>query len=935
MLNNRRARVLAIGVGTACVILAYEAAKQTIQRATGILPSHVATITFMTTIAVALSFVLQRREERSRRELSAESKGRQHAEEKSCSEALVRGQMEAQQQRNEERMRLAFDAAKIGFWDWDMVTGEIVWSAFEGRQLGLPEESPTSFAVFMTAVHPDDRKAVQESIEGAAQGNKDYAIEYRVLWPDSSLHWRFARGHARYDQTGRPVRMVGIAVDIDERKGADERLLLQVAALQAAANSIVITDNQGTMLWTNQAFSQLTGYSAEEVLGKNLRLLKSGEQDAAFYAALWSTITAGNVWHGEVINRKKDGSLYTEEMTITPVRSDAGVISHYVAIKQDITQRKLAEKELRNAEQKYRGIFENAVLGIFQTTAEGGFLNVNPALARMAGYDSPKDFLNSVHGTDELYEDSTRREELRELIRAHKVVRDFEVEFKIKDGSKRTASINVSAMADREGENLYLEGTVQDITERKVAEARVHFLAYHDDLTGLPNRALFEDRLAKALANAQRRGERVAVLWLDLDNFKSINDSLGHSVGDLLLKQVGERLQKYMRAQDTVAKVAGDEFVFALINPGHMTHAAAAAERIRRVVAGEFEVQGHVLNVTCSIGISLSPDHGTDSETLIKNADAAMYSAKENGRNNSRFFTRELNAKAEERLALENNLRVALDRGEFFLVYQPQLEIASGRITGVEALLRWRHPELGLVPPDRFIPIAENSGLIVPIGEWVLGMACTQARRWQELGLPLLPMAVNVSAVQLHQERFVQMVRRVLDETGLAPQYLELEITERVLLSNTGKTLAMLQELARMGLQLSIDDFGAGYSSLSYLQDLPVGKLKIDRSFIQAMTVNPRDTAIVAAVIGMGHSLNLKVLAEGVETEEQMSFLRAHNCDEIQGYYFSKPLAADPFAEKVRATSLLRPDLPSVSPGLLSATASRPWDVADALYSSG
>jgi diguanylate cyclase (GGDEF)-like protein/PAS domain S-box-containing protein len=790
--------------------------------------------------------------------------------------------------------------------------------------------------------------------------------------------------------------------------------------------------------------------------------LKSGEQDAAFYAALWNTITAGNVWHGEVINRKKDGSLYTEEMTITPVRSDAGVISHYVAIKQDITQRKLAEKELRNAEQKYRrifentvlgifettpegeflsvnpalalhagydspedfldrvhstaqlyvdpkrrdelrelirtqkvvqdfeaelkakdgskrmasisvgaradreganlylegtvqditqrklaeqalqnaeqkyrGIFENAVLGIFQTTAEGEFLNVNPALARMAGYDSPKDFLNSVHGTDELYEDSTRREELRELIRAHKVVRDFEVEFKIKDGSKRTASINVGAMADREGENLYLEGTVQDITERKAAEARVHFLAYHDALTGLPNRALFEDRLANALANAQRRGERVAVLWLDLDNFKSINDSLGHSLGDLLLKQVGERLQKYMRAQDTVAKVAGDEFVFALINPGHISRAGAAAERIRRVVAGEFEVQGHVLNVTCSIGISLSPDHGTDSETLIKNADAAMYSAKENGRNNSRFFTQELNAKAEERLALENNLRVALDRGEFFLVYQPQLEIASGRITGVEALLRWRHPELGLVPPDKFIPIAENSGLIVPIGEWVLGMACTQARRWQEMGLPLLPMAVNVSAVQLHQERFVQMVRRVLDETGLAPRYLELEITERVLLSNTGKTLAMLQELARMGLQLSIDDFGAGYSSLSYLQDLPVGKLKIDRSFIQAMTVNPRDTAIVAAVISMGHSLNLKVLAEGVETEEQMSFLRAHNCDEIQGYYFSKPLAADAFAEKVRATSLLQPDLPSVSPRLLPTTASRPWDVADALYSSG
>ncbi len=934
MLNNRGARVWALGVGAAGVILALEAAKQAFQHATGIQPSPVVTITFMTMIAIALSFVLQRREERSRRELSAESKGRQCAEEKFCSEALARGQMEAQLQRDEERMRLAFDAAKIGFWDWNIATGEIVWSAFEGGQLGLPEDSPTSFAVFMNAVHPEDRKAVQESIEAAVKDNKDYAIEYRVLWPDGSLHWRFARGSAFYDQTGHAVRMVGIAVDIDERKGADERLLLQAAALQAAANTIVITDNQGTILRTNQAFSRLTGYSGEEVLGKNPRLLKSGEQDSAFYTNLWATIASGHVWHGELVNRCKDGSRYTEEMTITPVRSAAGGISHYIAIKQDITQRKLAEQALQNAEQKYRGIFENAVLGIFQTTAEGEFLNVNPALARMAGYDSPKDFLSNVHSSGEIYLDLKRRDELRELIRAHKVVRDFEVEFKTKAGGTRTTSINVGAVADSEGKNFYLEGTVQDITEHKAAEARVHFLAYHDALTGLPNRALFEDRLAKALANAQRRGERVAVLWLDLDNFKSINDSLGHSLGDLLLKQVGERLQKYMRAQDTVAKVAGDEFVFALINPGHMSHAAAAAERIRRVVVGEFEVQGHVLNVTCSIGISLSPDHGTDSETLIKNADAAMYSAKENGRNNSRFFTQELNAKAEERLALENNLRVALDRGEFSLVYQPQLEIASGRIIGVEALLRWHHPKLGLVPPDKFIPIAENSGLIVPIGEWVLVTACTQARRWQDMGLPLLPMAVNVSAVQLHQERFVQVVRRVLDETGLAPQYLELEITERVLLSNTQKTLAMLQELARMGLQLSIDDFGAGYSSLSYLQDLPVGRLKVDRSFIQAMTVNPRDTAIVTAVIGMAHSFSLKVLAEGVETEEQMSFLRAHNCDEIQGFYFSRPLAADAFAEKVRATSLLQPNSPYVSQGLLPATASRTWDGAGPLPSS-
>jgi diguanylate cyclase (GGDEF)-like protein/PAS domain S-box-containing protein len=1060
LLNRRRASLLVTGVSTGCLMLAYEATKQALHPTITLWTSHFLTIAFTTALAVALRFVLQRQEDRARQELSAESKGRQCAEEKSCSEALVRGQMEAQLQRNEERMRLAFDTAKIGFWDWDMLTGEIVWSAFEGRQLGLPEDSPTSFAVFMNAVHPDDRKTVQGAIDDATQGHKDYAIEYRVLWPDSSLHWRFARGHAFYDQTGGPVRMVGIAVDIDERKGADERLLLQVAALQAAANSIVITDNKGTILWTNQAFSQLTGYNSEEALGNNPRLLKSGKQDAAFYAALWNTITAGNVWHGEVINRKKDGSLYTEEMTITPVRSDAGVISHYVAIKQDITQRKLAEQELRNAEQKYRrifentvlgifettpegeflsvnpalalhagydspadfldrvhstaqlyvdpkrrdelrelirtqkvvqdfeaeltakdgskrmasisvgarvdrggtnfylegtvqditqrklaeqalrnaeqkyrSIFENAVLGIFQTNTEGDFVSVNPALARLAGYDSPEDFLNSVHGATDIYVDLKRRDELRELVLAQKVVRDFEVEFKTKNGGTRTTSINVGAVADSEGTNFYLEGTVQDITERKAAEARVQFLAYHDDLTGLPNRVLFEDRLAQALANARRREEQVAVLWLDLDNFKTINDSLGHSIGDLLLKQVGERLHRYTRAQDTVAKAGGDEFIFALINPGHISRAKAAAERIRRAVAGEFQVQGHVLNLTCSIGISLFPDHGGDSETLLKNADQAMYCAKENGRNNFRFFTSELNDRAMERLTLENSLRVALEKRELFLVYQPQLEIATGRITGGEALLRWRHPELGLVAPDRFIPIAENSGLIVPIGEWVLRTACTQARHWQDQGLPALPIAVNVSAVQLHQGRFLPLVRRVLDETGLARQYLELELTERVLLSNTKQMLSLLQELAHMGVQLSIDDFGTGYSSLSYLQDLPVCKLKIDRSFVNAMTLNPRDAAIIAAVISMGNSLNLKVLAEGVETEEQMSFLRAHGCDEIQGFYFSQPLDADAFADKVR-TSWLQPDLPRFAPKLLPATALAPRNHEDVLRSS-
>ena len=440
----------------------------------------------------------------------------------------------------------------------------------------------------------------------------------------------------------------------------------------------------------------------------------------------------------------------------------------------------------------------------------------------------------------------------------------------------------------------------RDITQRKAAEKQVQFLAYYDALTGLPNRTLLQDRLTKALASARRRKDKVALLFLDLDEFKTINDSLGHSVGDLLLQEVAERLKRWAREQDTVARVGGDEFLIVLTSVKDMPDAAVAAERLMDTMTAEFAVQGHSLGISCSLGISIFPEHGTDGETLIKNADAAMYSAKESGRNNFRFFTEDMNAQAVERLALENGLRLALDRKELFLVYQPQMDIASGRITGLEALLRWQHPELGLVPPDKFIRIAENSGLIVPIGEWVLRTACSQARKWQDEGLLAVPVAVNVSAVQFRQADFCELIGRVLSETGLAPQYLELELTESLLLSNADMRFSVLQDLRAMGLKLAIDDFGTGYSSLSYLKHFPVSKLKIDRSFIRDVAVNPDDAAITTAIISMAKSLNLKVIAEGVEDEAQMSFLRAHQCDEIQGYYFSKPLAVDKVADKLR-----------------------------------
>jgi diguanylate cyclase (GGDEF)-like protein/PAS domain S-box-containing protein len=680
---------------------------------------------------------------------------------------------------------------------------------------------------------------------------------------------------------------------------ANARMNLQAEALNAAANAIVITDISGNIVWTNPAFSALSGYSSDEVLGKNPRLLNSGSHDRAFFSSLWADIVSGKTWCGELINRRKNGTLFTDETTITPVSSELGGITHFVAIKQDITERKRAEEALRQAEEKYRAIFEDAVVGIFQITPEGRPVSINRALAQMHRYDSPEQFMAEVSNVaQQIFVHPRQMVEIRWELEQNSVVHGVEVEIYCKDRTKKWVVANMRAARDPNGAIVLLEGTLEDITDRKVAEERVQFLAYYDALTGLPNRILLQDRITTALAGARRRKEKVAILFLDLDRFKIINDSLGHSIGDVLLQEVAARLKSWARGQDTVSRVGGDEFVIVLTSIGQETDAAVAAQRIVNAMSTEFSIRGHSLNVTCSIGVSIFPQNGIDGETLIKNADAAMYCAKQNGPNKIQFFTEDLNAQMVERLTLENGLRLALARKELFLVYQPQIDIATGAVVGLEALIRWQHPLLGLVPPDRFIQIAENCGLIVPIGEWVLRTACSQARKWQDDGFYPVRVAVNVSAVQFRQDGFRDLIRDVLRETGLAPQHLELELTESLLLTNADVVSSILQDLNKMGVSLAIDDFGTGYSSLSYLKRLRVDKLKIDRTFIRDIATDSDDAAITTAIISMAKSLNLKVIAEGVEDEAQMSFLREHHCDEIQGYFFSRPVSEAEVAEK-------------------------------------
>ena len=435
----------------------------------------------------------------------------------------------------------------------------------------------------------------------------------------------------------------------------------------------------------------------------------------------------------------------------------------------------------------------------------------------------------------------------------------------------------------------------------QTAKDQMDHLAHHDVLTDLPNRILLQDRLGQAIELARRQGRKLAVMFMDLDRFKHINDSLGHTIGDQLLQSVAQRLVACVRHSDTVSRQGGDEFVLLLSYIEHSEDAVHSAQKILAAIALSHRIDQHDLHISASIGISIFPDDGQDAETLIKSADTAMYSAKENGRNNYKFFEQNMNDFAVQRQSIEAGLRRALARQEFVLHYQPKINFHSGAIVGVEALIRWQHPELGLLPPAKFISIAEDCGLILPIGRWVLLEACRQTKAWQTAGLAPITVAVNTSALELHAKDFLENVRATLDDTGLAPRYLELELTESVLMRDAESTGVLLHALTDLGVKLAVDDFGTGYSSLSYLRRFPIDTLKIDQSFVNQITSNPDDAAIVSAVISMGKSLKQRVIAEGVETAEQYDFLLIQNCDEGQGFYFSKAVNAEAFAELLGA----------------------------------
>jgi diguanylate cyclase (GGDEF)-like protein/PAS domain S-box-containing protein len=658
-------------------------------------------------------------------------------------------------------------------------------------------------------------------------------------------------------------------------------------------------DDKWTMVFVSEGCHALTGYPAEDLLhNRNISFeaITLAEDREWVRRKIDVAVDEGDQYEVEYRIIHADGDIRWVLERGTPLYNDRGELEGLEGFIQDITRRKQSEAATLAAETRYRSIFENAIEGIYQTSPSGQYLDFNPALARIYGYESAQELASGISDIQkQLYVDPNKRNEFVTLMREQGSVQNFEAQVYRKNGEIIWISENARSVCNDEGNLLFYEGTVEDVTERKNYERQIEYQATHDTLTGLPNRTLLADRLQQCMSLAERHHDKVAVAFVDLDQFKLINDSLGHHAGDQLLVSMAERLSNCVREYDTVVRLGGDEFVLLLTGLNKVEDISQSMRRVLEAVAQPCVIADREFVVSCSIGIGVYPDDGKDPNTLLKYADSAMYKAKQSGRNNFQFYTAELNKVLMERLEIEYRLRGALDNDEFLLHYQPKIDLSSGRVVGAEALIRWQPPGECMVSPVSFIPVAEETGLIESIGEWVLRTACRKAEELKQLMGRPIPIAVNVSARQFRQAGLVKLVESVLSDTGLDPACLELEITESMLVHDTANFIRILHDLKSIGVKLAIDDFGTGYSSMAYLKDFPVDRLKIDKTFVDDLEDAPTKAAILKAIVALGHSLVLKVIAEGVESAYQQAFLHGIGCDELQGYYFSKPLSAEAF----------------------------------------
>ncbi len=807
-------------------------------------------------------------------------------------------------QRSEEKYRSIFEFAPVGIFQATLDGIIVTANATLAAMLGYDSSEQLLGRDIGTDVyfHHDERAELLRRY-----GPDGLPTNYEMLWKrqDGSPVWIQLNAHALGSGRG-SMYIEGFVHEVTERKIAEEKLASvnaqRKAVLDAATRvSIIATDPAGTITVFNAGAERMLGYSADEMIGRrslldlhipseilvhSYGLRTDGSESLKGFGVIVHRAATEGVEEREWTYAHKDGTPITVLVSVTAIRSDDGSISGFLHLGTDITERKAAEQILRNQAAAMTAAMDG--IGILNEQLE--FSYANAALAKLFGFVSTEPLLG--RSLCDLYEPP---EQVRFVTAIVPIVRQHgrwrgEAHGLRRDGTVFPQEVSLTSIA---GGGIVC--VVRDITERTYAEEQIKHLAYHDALTALPNRLLFKDRLTVAIAQAQRNAQRLAVLFLDLDRFKFINDSLGHNVGDHLLQAVAKRVQASIRDSDTIARLGGDEFTLLLPNLLKSDDAAPIAEKVLEAIRQPFRMEEHEFYISTSIGISLYPEDGGDAETLIKNADTAMYQAKEVGRDNYQMFNAHVNARSLQRIAIEHGLHRALVSNELEVHYQPIFDLRNDRITGMEALLRWNSADLGSIPPATFIPIAEATGVMVPIGTWVLRTACAQAKAWHDAGFKNLTLAVNLSLTQLQAGDLVERVRQILQETGLPGRMLELEITESSAMQSPESSIRTLYDLKKLGIRISLDDFGTGHSSLSYLKRFPIDTLKIDQSFVRDINADPDTAAIVTAIIAMAHSLRLKVIAEGVELSEQAHFLRRYGCDQMQGYLIKPPVAAREF----------------------------------------
>ncbi|MFL6707460.1 MAG: EAL domain-containing protein [Massilia sp.] len=752
-----------------------------------------------------------------------------------------------------------------------------------------------STTAWVDIIAAQDRRAQRRAIGSAVETGQAYQIEYRIIDASGIERWVSENGQPQVLDAG-TVWVDGILSDISERKHNEMRIEGLLAEQSAILDNVmfgVMFVRHRRVVSVNRRCEELFGYPNESLTGGSTALIYPTQDGYDTVGQIqYAVLAEGKYVTEERQYRRRDGSVFwclVSGFALDALRPHEGSIWVFA----DITERKLAEEKLRLS----ATVLEHIADGVMVTDTAGRIVAVNPAFTQITGY-TEAEVVGEPSSLSRLGRyDTAFYHGLWNELRASGFARG-DIWNERKNGDTYLESLTVSAVRDTAGEGTpvtHYVAVFSDITKVRQSQDKLDHMAHHDPLTSLPNRLLFQDRLSHALQRASRDEEQLAVLFIDLDRFKNVNDTLGHHVGDELLKQVAGALAAQLRDGDTLARLGGDEFIVLLENVDAFG-AGHVAEKLVAMFEQPFIVADYELFVTGSVGVSVFPNDANDLNLLIRNADVAMYQAKARGRNNYQFYAPSMTGEGVERLRLEAMLRRSIEKNEIHLNYQPQVEMETGRLIGVEALVRWHNPELGQVPPSRFIPVAEDTGFINQLGQWVLEEACRQMIRWEAAGLVVPKMAVNLSVKQFERGSIVSMVSNILRETGLAPQRLQLEVTESVIM-NTGDALAFINDLHGIGVGLAIDDFGTGYSSLAYLKQLPVQTLKIDRSFIQDIATDSNDEAIAIAIIQLGKSLNLSVIAEGVETEEQAVFLQRHGCRHAQGYYFARPGRAEALLE--------------------------------------